>query len=141
MYRVSYHRSGRHKSKGRYRFLVPYTIILTQSVDNGQFKDPARLRDAAVGVEPDCHVVWGECFLSFAMGSVPRLQEGALAVIHGDPVVLAVACALYVESFDGQANQRTYKYQQISALVKLSTAQVLHLDPLSEPKYQALPLT
>ena len=80
MYRVSYYRSGRHKSKDRLSFLVPYTLILTRTVDNRQLKYPARLRDAAVGVEPDGHVVWGECFLSVALGPAPRLQEDALAV-------------------------------------------------------------
>ena len=37
---------------------APYTLILTRSVDDGQLKYPARLRDVAVGVEPDSHVVW-----------------------------------------------------------------------------------
>ena len=49
----------------------------------------------------------GEFFRSVALGRAPCLQEEALAVIHGDPVILAVACVLYVEGFDAQANQRT----------------------------------
>ena len=102
MHRVSDQRSVRpsrdvHETRAQASF-VCWKLIMSRrrSINNGQLKDTAHLCDAAVGVEPGGLIVLGESFLSVA-----------LAVVQGDPVIMAVVCILDIKRIDGQANQRT----------------------------------